>query len=57
MSVIMKGSEVVAAMKDELVREVQALAQKGIVPELGIVRVGTRPDDLAYERGAVKRME
>jgi methylenetetrahydrofolate dehydrogenase (NADP+) / methenyltetrahydrofolate cyclohydrolase len=57
MSVIMKGSEVVAAMKDELVREVEALAQKGIVPELGIVRVGARPDDLAYERGAMKRME
>jgi len=56
MSVIMKGSEVVAAMKDELVREVEALAREGVVPELGIIRVGTRPDDLAYERGAMKRM-
>jgi methylenetetrahydrofolate dehydrogenase (NADP+)/methenyltetrahydrofolate cyclohydrolase len=36
---------------------VEKLAQKGIVPQLGIVRVGARPDDLAYERGAVKRME
>ena len=57
MSIIMKGSEVVAAMKEELLREVEKLAQKGIVPQLGIVRVGARPDDLAYERGAVKRME
>ena len=56
MSIMMKGSEVAAAMKEELLREVEKLAQKGIVPELGIVRVGARPDDLAYERGAIKRM-
>ena len=56
MSIIMKGSEVAAAMKEELLREVEKLAQKGIVPQLGIVRVGARPDDLAYERGAIKKM-
>jgi methylenetetrahydrofolate dehydrogenase (NADP+)/methenyltetrahydrofolate cyclohydrolase len=57
MSVMMKGSEVVAAMKEELLREVEKLVQNGVVPQLGIVRVGVRPDDLAYERGAMKRME
>jgi methylenetetrahydrofolate dehydrogenase (NADP+)/methenyltetrahydrofolate cyclohydrolase len=57
MSVMMKGSEVVAAMKEELLRAVEKLVQKGVVPQLGIVRVGVRPDDLAYERGAMKRME
>jgi len=57
MSVIMKGSEVVAAMKEELLREVEELAAKGIVPQLAIIRVGARLDDLAYERGAMKRME
>jgi len=56
MSIIMKGFEVAAAMKEELLREVEKLAQKGIVPQLGIVRVGARPDDLAYERGAIKKM-
>jgi len=56
MSIIMKGSEVASAMKEELLREVEKLAQKGIVPELAIVRVGARPDDLAYERGAIKKM-
>jgi methylenetetrahydrofolate dehydrogenase (NADP+)/methenyltetrahydrofolate cyclohydrolase len=56
MSVMMKGSEVVAAMKEELLREVEKLVQNGVVPQLGIVRVGVRPDDLAYERGAMKRM-
>jgi methylenetetrahydrofolate dehydrogenase (NADP+)/methenyltetrahydrofolate cyclohydrolase len=57
MSVMMKGSEVVAAMKEELLRAVEKLVQKGVVPQLDIVRVGVRPDDLAYERGAMKRME
>lgn len=57
MNVIMKGSEVVAAMKEELLRETQELAQKGITVQVGIIRVGARPDDLAYERGARKRME
>jgi methylenetetrahydrofolate dehydrogenase (NADP+)/methenyltetrahydrofolate cyclohydrolase len=56
MSVIMKGAEVAAAMKQELLAELGALSQKGIVPCLGIVRVGARPDDLAYERSAMKRL-
>ncbi len=57
MSIIMKGSEVAAAMKERLLHETGELAGKGIVPQLGIIRVGARPDDLAYERGAMKRME
>ena len=57
MGIVMKGSEVTAAMKEELLHEVGKLAQKGIVPGLAIVRVGARADDLAYERGARKRME
>jgi len=56
-TVTMKGSEVAAAMKEELLKEVEQLAGKGIVPGLGIVRVGARPDDLAYERGATKKLE
>lgn len=56
MTVTMKGSEVAAAMKEELLHEVDRLAQQGVVPSLAIVRVGARPDDLAYERGAMKRL-
>ena len=33
------------------------LAEKGIQPRLGIIRVGERPDDVSYERGATKRCE
>lgn len=57
MSMVMKGSEVAGTMKEVLVRETGELAQKGIAPALGIVRIGVRLDDLAYERNTVKKME
>lgn len=57
MSVIMKGSEVAAAMKAKLQQETLDLKERNIIPHLGIVRIGRRQDDLAYERGAKKRME
>ena len=34
-----------------------ALTEKGVVPTLGIVRVGENPSDLSYEKGATKRAE
>lgn len=54
---IMKGAPVVAAMKEKMTEQVEALKAKGVEPCLTIIRVGARPDDLAYERGARKRME
>ncbi len=57
MTTIMKGADVAARMKEVLEKELAALKQKGIEPKLGIVRVGSRSDDLAYERGALKRFE
>lgn len=57
MGIVMKGADVAAAMKEHLVEETERLKEQGILPCLGIVRVGARPDDLAYERGARKRME
>lgn len=57
MSTIMKGAEVAKAMKEVLIQETEELKQAGIEPSLTIIRVGARPDDLAYERGAKKRME
>ena len=57
MSGVMKGAETAKAMKESMEEQVHALKEKGIVPCLAIVRVGARPDDLAYERGAKKRME
>ena len=48
------GKAVADAMKEDLVKKVEKLKEKGIVPKLGIVRIGARPDDLFYEGGAKK---
>lgn len=57
MSTVMMGTDVAKSMKEDLIRRTEALKSRGISPKLCIVRVGSRPDDLAYERGAKKRME
>ncbi len=57
MAEIMKGIEVVRAMKDKMLQEVEQLKARGVTPGLAIVRLGAKPDDLAYERGAIKRCE
>ena len=57
MGIVMKGADVAKAMKEALIKEAELLKEKGISACLTIVRVGARPDDLAYERGARKRME
>ena len=57
MGIVMLGSEVAKAMKEDLIQEVQILKEKGIEPHLTIIRVGARPDDVAYERNAKRRME
>ena len=57
MAIILKGKEVVDKLNDELLTRSGALKEKGITPTLGIIRLGEKPDDLAYERGAIKRAE
>lgn len=57
MAIVMKGLEVVNAMKTQMLAEVGELKEKGINPCLAIIRLGSRPDDQAYERGAIKRCE
>lgn len=55
MAEILKGAPVAKAITAQLVPEVEALKANGVIPTLCIVRVGERPDDLSYEKGAVKR--
>lgn len=52
---ILKGAKVSSAIKEQTADMINQLG--GLVPKLAIVRVGQRPDDMSYERGAVKRME
>ena len=57
MATIWKGAEVNSSLNARIMKDVEALKARGITPTLAIVRVGERPDDLSYERGAVKRAE
>lgn len=53
--VILKGAEVSAKIKGQVQETLTRL--DGRVPKLAIVRVGENPDDMSYERGAIKKME
>jgi len=55
MAEILKGKDVVATMKEKLTADVAELQAKGVNPTLAIVRVGERPDDISYEKGAMTR--
>jgi len=57
MAKLLEGKLVTAAMKDKQTLQVKELEAKGITPTLGIIRVGERPDDISYEKGATKRCE
>ena len=52
-----KGAPVAQAMTERLAVRADQLKGLGIIPTLAIVRVGERPEDLSYERGAMKRCE
>ena len=51
------GKEVNEALVAALQTRTAALREKGVVPTLGIVRLGENPSDLSYEKGATKRAE
>ena len=55
MSTLLKGAPVASALNERMKADVAALKEQSVVPTLAIVRVGERPDDLSYERGAMKR--
>lgn len=57
MAEILKGAPVAAALDEKTSAAVNELKAAGIIPTLAILRVGEREDDLAYERGAIKRAE
>ena len=54
MALLLTGKEVSTAVKERLTQNVAALIRSGITPTLAILRVGERPDDLSYERSAMK---
>jgi len=54
---ILSGAEVVAALNERTARAAEELKTQGIHPQLAIVRLGKRADEISYERGATKRCE
>ena len=52
---ILKGAAVSAAIKEQLLEQKEEL--NGYTPTLAIIRVGEKPDDISYEKGATKKME
>ena len=57
MAEILKGAPAAAAITQDLIARAEKLKAAGVTPCLAILRVGERPDDLAYERVAIKRCE
>ena len=55
MGQIIKGKPVGDALSDQLKVECEALVKEGIQPKLAILRVGAKPNDLSYEKGALKK--
>ena len=55
MALLLKGGPVAEAMCRRFQAQCDTLKANGIMPVFGIVRVGDRPNDLSYERGAMKR--
>lgn len=57
MTMLLKGAEVSKALNEKIKKDVEMLKEKGNNPALAMVRVGERPDDISYEKGATKRCE
>ena len=57
MAKLLLGKEVNASINEEIKAKVETLKAQNITPTLGIIRIGEREDDIAYERGATKRCE
>lgn len=57
MSTVLRGKATADALDLDTSARVEKLKAAGITPCLAILRVGEREDDLAYERGALKRAE
>jgi methylenetetrahydrofolate dehydrogenase (NADP+)/methenyltetrahydrofolate cyclohydrolase len=54
---LLSGKDVAAAMQEQMKKDVEALKSKGIKPALGIIRMGEKPSDISYEKGATKNCE
>lgn len=54
---LLKGAPAARALTEQLTTEAEALKAQGFAPCLCVIRLGERPDDIAYENGISKRCE
>lgn len=54
---ILEGAPVAESISEQVLLTAHDLKEQGVEPCLAIMRVGKNPDDLSYERGAMKRAE
>ena len=57
MAELLKGAPVAGAITRRNAQAVEELKNKGVTPTLAIIRLGEKPGDLSYEKGALKRAE
>jgi len=57
MAKMLLGKEVNEAIVADLQARIRALRSQGIIPTLGILRIGANPSDLSYEKGAMAKAE
>ena len=57
MAELLKGAPVAGAITRRNVQAVEELKSRGIEPTLAIIRLGEKPGDLSYEKGAMKRAD
>ena len=55
MSILLHGAPVAERLTLDLSRRSAALRHRGVIPTLAILRVGSSPGDLAYEKSAAAR--
>ena len=57
MEKILKGMPAAKAMDEKTKENVELLVSKNVYPTLGILRIGERKDDVAYENATIKRCQ
>lgn len=57
MGVKLDGKPVAQALREDLIKRVEKLAEKNVTPTIQIIRVGENPSDLSYERGILKNCD
>jgi methylenetetrahydrofolate dehydrogenase (NADP+)/methenyltetrahydrofolate cyclohydrolase len=54
MTIQLKGKPVADKIKADMIDRINGFKKDGLMPKIAIVRVGERPDDLAYEERVIK---